>query len=170
MIAISYELHEGRQARGATYMTVDNPVVIATYLHFVLPKYDLGTPLDKPSYLWSVDDVPFEILEYFSLNHRFCQWYVEIAWQRLLPEMKTERLKRHWARFGDLDTPRYRKVDVEDGWDDWRGVRQVNLTRPSDVGRELGDLGGYLVRGQFGELGRMLNNLPKRVSLRNQTW
>jgi hypothetical protein len=84
--------------------------------------------------------------------------------------MKTERLKRHWARFGDLDTPRYRKVDVADGWDDWRGVRQVNLTRPSDVGRELGDLGGYLVRGQFGELGRMLDNLPKRVSLRNQTW
>jgi hypothetical protein len=38
MTAVANEMHEN-EARGSTYITVDHPAVIATYLQFVLPRY-----------------------------------------------------------------------------------------------------------------------------------
>jgi hypothetical protein len=37
-IAVANEMHD-EEARGATYITVDHPAVIATYLQFVLSRY-----------------------------------------------------------------------------------------------------------------------------------
>ena len=171
IIAIAYELHQGQHVRGATYITVDNPIIIATYLHFILPKYEHGILLQKSHELLMVDNVPIELLEYFDMNRRFCEWYVEVAWQRLSEDMKTEGLRRHWARFcGDLDKPRYKRVAVWDDWDDWRGIRQMYLTRPGDVIRELSNLGGYLITGRFAELGESLDSLPIRASVLNKKW
>jgi hypothetical protein len=171
IIAIAYELHQGQHVRGATYITVDNPIIIATYLQFILPKYDHCILLKKSHGLLIVDNVPVELLEYFDINRQFCEWYVEVAWQRLSEDMKTEGLRRHWARFsGALDKPRYKSVAVSDDWDDWRGIRQMYLTRPGDVIRELSNLGGYLIRGRFGELGDSLDSLPKRASVLNKKW
>ena len=42
MVASGTEFHLGREVVGARYLTVDNPVVIATYLHFLLPRYEIG--------------------------------------------------------------------------------------------------------------------------------
>lgn len=42
IVASGTEFHLGREVVGARYLTVDNPVVIATYLHFLLPRYEFG--------------------------------------------------------------------------------------------------------------------------------
>lgn len=42
LLAVDNSLHEGN-LRGSGFITVDNPVMIAMYLQFILPLYPLGT-------------------------------------------------------------------------------------------------------------------------------
>ena len=42
IVAVSAEV-QGRECRGTGVITVDNPVVIAIYLQFILPSYHIGT-------------------------------------------------------------------------------------------------------------------------------
>src|SRR5579859_2062067 len=116
------------------------------------------------------EKVPAEMMEYFEQNQRFCEWYVEVAWQRLPEEMRTEELRRHWSRFGDLDNPRFGKIAISDSWDGWRGLRLVYPTRPGSILMELSDISGCLLRGQFGEVRKILASLPRRASFMNKYW
>jgi hypothetical protein len=102
-------------------------------------------------------------------NERFCQWYVEVAWQRLAEQDKTPELRRHWSRFGNLETPTYNKVLVQDGFDDWRGIQQVHL-RLDSLARELKRAGTFLIKGHFDELFFQIDSLPKRMKMINRRW
>jgi hypothetical protein len=117
-----------------------------------------------------IDKVPLEILHYLELHKRFCEWYVEVAWQRLPQQMKAQGLKRHWGRFADLERPRNKVVEVRDSWDDWRGVQQIHVTRLGDVLREMVLMGGEFVRGQWGQVGESLRTLSKRTRIRDRKW
>jgi hypothetical protein len=64
-------------------------------------------------------DVPKEIMDYLEQNRRFCEWYVEVAWQRLPEKEQTEQLKKHWCRFGDLENPKHSCRPIPDKTDDW---------------------------------------------------
>jgi hypothetical protein len=152
-------------ARGSTYITVDHPAVIATYLQLVIPRYT-GTSTTDVS---DADSLPPEILAYLEQNQRFCQWYVEVAWQRLPQRLKTPQLQRHWKRFGNLEKPMYKKILIPDAYDDWRGIGQVHLRR-DDLVREWTVARKHLSQANFGELYIWLGNLSKRTSLINRRW
>lgn len=110
------------------------------------------------------------MMEYFEQNQRFCQWYVEVAWQRLSEEMKTDGLRQHWSRFGNLEKPRFEKIALHDRWDGWKGLRPVYLTRPGSMLMELSDIAGCLLRGQLGEVRKRLGSLPRRANLVSRQW
>ena len=156
------EMHDD-QARGATYITVDHPAVIATYLHFVVPRYPQCMLFPYPS---NLDQIPKEVLAYLDQHQRFCQWYIEVAWQRLPEHLKSSHLAQCWNKFGNLDNPTYKRVSVPDFFDDWRGIQQIPL-RPGALGKELGDMGMQLLRGQFRELSPCF---LKRLKVLNANW
>ena len=116
------------------------------------------------------EKVPAEMMEYFEQNRRFCEWYVEVAWQRLCEEMKTEQLRQHWSRFGILEKPKIERIDVHDGWDDWRGVRSVYLTRSTSMFMGLAHVVESLLGGQFGDARSALGSLPRRTSIVSRRW
>jgi hypothetical protein len=163
-IAVAVESHENKP-RGSSYITVDHPAVIATYLQFILPRY----PFRTSYHITDTDNIPPEILAYFDQNERFCQWYVEVAWQRLSEYDQTPELARHWSRFGNLETPTYKKVLVADAFDDWRGIQQVHL-RLESIARELKRFGTFLFKGQTEEILILFDSLPMRARAINRLW
>ena len=87
----------------------------------------------------TIDEVPTEILSYLNQNKRFCQWYVEVAWQRLSETQRYPELEQHWSRFGNLVRQKHKKILVPDGYDDWQGIGEIN-SRSSDWRGKLKDL------------------------------
>jgi hypothetical protein len=118
-------------------MSVDSPLVIATYLQFILPSYPLSTRPPQTQLPNRVDGVPKEILTYLDRDKRFCKWFVEVAWQRLSPTQRTSKLQKHWSQFGNLERPTYKMVPVDDTWDDWRGIGEIHARRAKDVIPEM---------------------------------
>ena len=78
-------------------------------------------------------------MSYLNQNERFCQWYVEVAWQRLSETQRLPELERHWSRFGNLSRQKYKQILVPDIYDDWQGVGEINL-RLSEWQWKLKDL------------------------------
>ena len=117
-----------------------------------------------------VDKVPVEILQYLELHQRFCEWYVEVAWQRLPQQLKTAGLMRHWGRFGTLETPRNKVVGVRDSWDDWRGFEQIHVTRLGDLLRETILRVGDILSGQLGGFENSFWTLGHRTRILDRKW
>jgi hypothetical protein len=114
------------------------------------------------------DSIPNEILGYLQQNIQFCEWYVEVAWQRLSDDLKSSKLGQHWSRFGNLETPKYQRILVDNAYDDWRGISQVYLT----PFKFLGGIKRLLSERSGNPMGlrAQMETLPYRVKFRNARW
>ena len=94
---------------------------------------------------------------------------MEVAWQRLSEEQKVPELAHHWSRFGNIETPKHKKILVADDFDVWRGGLE-------DVHLRLGDWRSEIQENLFSsdlKLRRIAYySLPYRVKLRlrSEAW
>jgi hypothetical protein len=94
---------------------------------------------------------------------------VEVTWQRLPERYKSRALARHWSRFGNLQSPEYKKILTPDFYDDWRGIKQIPFRGRDLLVRFAGGV-KQLVTGRFKEVNSSMNNLPRRLVLVNKKW
>lgn len=116
-----------------------------------------------------LEHMPPEIISYLSQNKQFCQWYVEVAWQRLSPDQKSLQLARLWSAFGNLDNPKYPRLLVPDDYDDWRGIGQICLL-PRHIKTQISTLAKFVRTLNGKEMFYWLESIPSRLRLLNRWW
>ena len=92
-----------------------------------------------------------------------------MTWQRLPEHLRSSNLARHWNRFGNPDNPKYKRIFLEDWFDDWRGIQETPL-RPVPLLRDLLYMGYLMLRGELREILYRSYSFTKRVSIKNRKW
>jgi len=113
-----------------------------------------------------LDAVPKEVLAYLNRDKRFCQWFVEVAWQRLPHAHRTPKLEKHWSQFGDLTSPKHEIIHIDDMWDDWRGIGEIYFRRRGDLRDEAREIRRWMRLLARPEFVQRMQSLRRRMTFR----
>ena len=94
---------------------------------------------------------------------------MEVAWQRLEDKQRSNELRRHWSRYGNLESPQFEKTPVQDDFDDYLGIHVVQL-RFRNIWNEISRAAGYSVRFDGRRLGDWLDSIPRRWRFSKDKW